>query len=165
MDQKILRWENRAGLCEIAWREEGIERFGFAIKKDYITYDNPPAPAFISKAVKLLDSYFSGKKVEFNLPLAPTGATDFRTRIWNAARQVKYGETVSYGQLAEMAGCPRAVRAAGTALGANPIPVIIPCHRILRSDGDLGGFALGLDVKASLLSLESKKRSFLFLDQ
>ncbi|MCK5817504.1 MAG: methylated-DNA--[protein]-cysteine S-methyltransferase [Candidatus Marinimicrobia bacterium] len=102
---------------------------------------------------KQLDSYFLGKNPKFNLQLQLHG-TDFQKAVWMACASIPYGETRSYGDLAKMIGKPKAVRAVGTALSQNPIPLIIPCHRVLRSDGNLGGFAGGLVVKKALLDLE-----------
>ncbi len=100
-----------------------------------------------------LEQYFAGERRAFDLPLAPEG-TPFQRSVWQALTRVEYGRTASYGQIAAAIGNPRAVRAVGGAVGANPIPVIIPCHRIIRADGGIGGFALGLDAKRVLLNRE-----------
>lgn len=103
-----------------------------------------------------LSEYFASERQVFDLPLAQSG-TLFQRRIWNAMSGVPYGETISYQELARRAGHPQAVRAAGTACGANPLPIIVPCHRITRSDGSIGKFALGDEVKQALLKLEAEK--------
>jgi methylated-DNA-[protein]-cysteine S-methyltransferase len=97
---------------------------------------------------------------EFDLPLAMEG-TDFQLRVWNTLRAIPYGETISYAQLAERIGNPKAVRAVGLANGSNPIPIIVPCHRVIGSDGSLTGFGGGLATKKMLLQLESKQLSLL----
>ncbi len=102
-----------------------------------------------------LDAYFAGEHTEFDLPLAPRG-TEFQQKVWQALTTIPYGETWSYGQLAKHIGKPKAFRAVGAANGLNPIPVIIPCHRVIGSNGKLTGFGGGLETKEYLLSLESE---------
>jgi len=104
--------------------------------------------------VPMLVRYFAGERMAFDEVLDIAGATPFEQRVWRAARTVPYGETRSYAWLAREIGQPRATRAVGHALGRNPIPIIIPCHRFVRSDGALGGLSAGLDMKVWLLRLE-----------
>ena len=114
-------------------------------------------PAFF-KAVKLqLRAYFQGELTHFDLPLAPVG-TAFQLSVWRALRAIPYGELVSYKAIAEAIGNPKAVRAVGGANGKNPIPIIVPCHRVIGSDGSLTGFGGGLDVKQRLIDLERRKK-------
>jgi len=100
-----------------------------------------------------LAEYFAGARRDFALALAPDG-TDFQRAVWQALTTIPYGETRSYRQIAEQIGHPHAVRAVGAANGANPIPIIIPCHRVIGADGSLIGFGGGLDAKRYLLDLE-----------
>ena len=100
-----------------------------------------------------LDAYFAGKLTGFRVPLAPLG-TVFQQRVWAALREIPYGETRSYGQLAERIGSPGAARAVGLANGKNPIGIVIPCHRVVGSNGRLTGYGGGLDRKKQLLDLE-----------
>jgi methylated-DNA-[protein]-cysteine S-methyltransferase len=102
-----------------------------------------------------LASYFSGELSEFQVCLAPNG-TKFQEMVWDALMKIPYGETWSYGQLAEHIGKPKASRAVGAANGLNPIPVIIPCHRVIGSNGKLTGFGGGIETKQYLLNLESE---------
>ena len=104
------------------------------------------------EARRQLDEYFAGKRRRFDLPLAPAG-TDFQRRVWRALLEIPYGEAISYGELARRVGKPRAARAVGAANGANPIAIIIPCHRVVGASG-IGGYAGGLNIKRHLLSLE-----------
>ena len=100
-----------------------------------------------------LDQYFAGSRKRFELPLAPDG-TSFQRAVWNAIAQVPWGETLTYAELASRAGRPGSARAAGAATGRNPLSIIVPCHRIIGSDGSLTGYAGGLDRKQKLLALE-----------
>jgi methylated-DNA-[protein]-cysteine S-methyltransferase len=100
-----------------------------------------------------LEAYFGGRLRAFRTPVAPRG-TPFQLRVWEALREIPYGETVSYGELSRRIGRPEAVRAVGAANGANPIAIIIPCHRVIGANGSLTGFGGGLDVKRALLALE-----------
>ncbi len=100
-----------------------------------------------------LDEYFRGRRTEFDLRLAPEG-TEFQRSVWAALTRIPYGATVSYKDIAIAIGKPTAVRAVGGANGRNPIPIVIPCHRVVAADGGLGGFSPGLDYKVKLLALE-----------
>ena len=107
-----------------------------------------------------MEAYFGGALQDFNLPLSLEG-TEFQLRVWRCLRNIPYGETISYGQLAQRIGKPKALRAVGLANGSNPIPIIIPCHRVIGSDGSLTGFGGGLPIKKKLLALEGKQMSLL----
>ena len=113
-----------------------------------------PGAAPFGAAARQLADYFAGRLTEFDLPLAPSG-TDFQRRVWAALQTIPYGQTWSYTQLAEKIGRASAVRAVGLANGKNPISVVIPCHRVIGSDGSLTGYGGGLDRKRFLLDLES----------
>jgi methylated-DNA-[protein]-cysteine S-methyltransferase len=118
--------------------------------------DNAP----FAEVIRQLQAYFRGELRQFDVPLALEG-TEFQLNVWNALRGIPYGETISYLQLAERIGNPRAVRAVGLANGGNPIPIIVPCHRVIGSDGSLTGFGGGISTKKKLLELESKQLSLL----
>ena len=107
------------------------------------------------EAVSQLESYFVGELKEFKLQLDLNG-TDFQRNVWSALASIPYGQTWTYGQLAKHIGKSKASRAVGAANGANPLPIIIPCHRVVAVGGKLGGFGGGLEMKNSLLTLESK---------
>lgn len=107
----------------------------------------------LCRAAEELGEYFSGKQKTFTVPLSPWG-TPFQREVWAALRTIPYGRTVCYRDVAEQIGRPSAVRAVGNANGRNPIPIIIPCHRVVAADGSLGGYSLGLDLKRKLLELE-----------
>ena len=114
-----------------------------------------PDQAGLRQAQRELTEYFAGKRKRFGLALAPEG-TPFQRSVWTAISSVEFGETISYGELAERAGCPGSARAAGAATGRNPIGVIVPCHRIVGANGSLTGYAGGLERKRALLALESR---------
>ena len=107
----------------------------------------------LSEVRTQLDEYFAGKRREFTVELDLRG-TDFQLRCWNALLEIPYGKTCSYADLARKVGCPRGFRAVGMANHDNPIPIIVPCHRVITSDHKLGGYGGGLDVKEKLLRLE-----------
>ncbi|MDN5682954.1 methylated-DNA--[protein]-cysteine S-methyltransferase [Corynebacterium glyciniphilum] len=102
-----------------------------------------------------LDEYFAGRRQEFDLPLDFAMSSGFRQDVQRYLPHIGYGQTQSYRQVAEGVGNPKAVRAVGTACATNPLPVVVPCHRVLRSDGSLGGYLGGLEAKSLLLELES----------
>lgn len=112
------------------------------------------APAALDEARRELDLYFEGKLDRFDLPLDWSLSGGFRLRVLRAISRIPYGQTRSYTEMARKAGNERAVRAAGTACGSNPIPLVVPCHRVLRTGGALGGYGGGLPMKRGLLELE-----------
>lgn len=107
----------------------------------------------LAEAEKQLEEYFAGSRRRFALPLAPTG-TGFQKRVWEALIQIPYGETRTYGEIAKTVGNPKGSRAVGMANHRNPIPIVIPCHRVIGAGGTLTGYAGGLDIKRKLLELE-----------
>jgi methylated-DNA-[protein]-cysteine S-methyltransferase len=112
-------------------------------------------PAFFRDAAKLLRSYMRGERIEFTIPVDLTGLKPFTQKVLNEVKKVAYGETISYGQIAAALGYKQGgARAVGQAVGRNPIPIVIPCHRVIQGNGSLGGFSMGLDVKKKLLALE-----------
>jgi methylated-DNA-[protein]-cysteine S-methyltransferase len=116
------------------------------------------APARLDDARRELDLYFEGKLTEFDLPLDWRLTDGFRKKVQRAIARIPYGKTRSYTEIARSAGNERAVRAAGTACGSNPLPIVVPCHRVLRSGGALGGYGGGLPMKEALLRLEGSLR-------
>lgn len=109
----------------------------------------------IRQCCEELQEYFAGCRQSFDVPLAPSG-TPFQKRVWNALCQIPYGKTRTYGEVAKMAGNPKASRAVGMANHRNPILILIPCHRVIGSDGSLTGYAAGLETKKYLLQLEKE---------
>lgn len=114
-----------------------------------------PDSARCAAAVTQLREYFAGERTEFDLPLAPAGS-EFQRRVWNALRQVEYGAVLDYRGLGGRIGRPLAARAVGRANATNPIPIVIPCHRVIGANGSLTGYAGGIEAKRLLLDLESR---------
>jgi len=112
------------------------------------------APAELDEVRRELDLYFEGKLTEFDLPIDWQLTDGFRKKVQRAINRIPYGQTRTYTDMARSAGNERAVRAAGTACGSNPIPIVVPCHRVLRTGGGLGGYGGGLPMKEALLELE-----------
>ena len=141
-----------AGLTHLLF--EGQEPADVGLPADLAEADDDPA---LEAAATQLTQYFDGDRREFDVPLDLRG-TDFQKDAWRALAGVPYGETRSYGEQADAIGRPGAFRAVGSANGRNPIPVILPCHRIVGADGSLTGFAGGLDTKRHLLNLEQAQQ-------
>lgn len=117
---------------------------------DFGGYDHLP---LFEEARRQLEEYFAGSRQNFDLPLNP-GGTDFQRRVWRTLLDIPYGTAISYRELARRADCPRGYQAVGQANGRNPLPILIPCHRVIGADGTLGGYSGGLDRKRFLLDLE-----------
>lgn len=113
------------------------------------------SPERFSGLAKRLQDYFNGKKVSFPDELDMSSATPFQQKVWQAAKSIEYGKTASYGWLAKKIGKPGAARAVGQAMSRNPLPIIVPCHRVISSNGNLGGFSDGLEMKKRLLQIEA----------
>ncbi|MFR9165552.1 MAG: methylated-DNA--[protein]-cysteine S-methyltransferase [Dysgonomonas sp.] len=139
------------GLLKIEGDDSCISSVQIVSKKDKAESPNE----LLKKAVTQLEEYFSGKRKNFDLPLKQAG-TDFQQKAWKYLLTIPYGTTVSYKDEATAIGNPKAFRAVGSANGANDIPIIIPCHRVVNSNNKLGGYAYGIEVKEKLLELEKK---------
>jgi methylated-DNA-[protein]-cysteine S-methyltransferase len=149
------------GRLRLAGDEKGLRGISFENRfRPSESSDRPGALAPFREAIDQLNAYFAGERRRFDLPLAPEG-TPFQREVWSALTTIPYGETVSYGELARQLGKPAATRAVGAANGRNPIPIIIPCHRVIGADGSLTGFGGGLAVKRALLALEAGGRQAL----
>jgi methylated-DNA-[protein]-cysteine S-methyltransferase len=150
----VLLAATERGLVRVAYESEGLE----AVLSVLATRVSPRvlrAPARLDDARRQMAEYFEGRRTAFELPLDHALSSGFRRTVQEHLTRIGYGRTASYGQVAREVGRPRAVRAVGSACATNPLPVVIPCHRVLRSDGSLGGYAGGLDTKAALLRLEA----------
>jgi len=151
--------ETPIGTLLIAGNEQAILRIEFAKngkaqKPDAGWVESARGP--VAEAIRQLREYFAGRRNEFDLPLAPEG-TEFQRTVWQRLQEIPYGETISYGELAKRVGNPKASRAVGAANGQNPIPIVIPCHRVIGANGKLTGFGGGLPTKEALLGLEARQ--------
>jgi methylated-DNA-[protein]-cysteine S-methyltransferase len=143
------------GLCLCDWvigkhHDRTIRRIGRAFNAKIVEGES----SVIDDTIKELEEYFSQKRTMFDVPLLFAG-TDFQKRVWSKLIDIPYGTTLSYGEMSCSLGCPKAVRAVANANGANAISVIVPCHRVIGSNGQLGGYGGGLETKRALLNLES----------
>jgi methylated-DNA-[protein]-cysteine S-methyltransferase len=163
LDVAYATTDSPFGTLLLAATPRGLVRVGLpnqdadALLVDLATRVSPrvlEAPAQLDQARRELDLYFEGKLTDFDLPLDWRLSRDFRRKVLRAIARIPYGQTRSYTQMATSAGNERAVRAAGTACGTNPLPLVVPCHRVLRSGGALGGYGGGLPMKQGLLRLE-----------
>ena len=144
------------GLCRLAfgsseeeWTKQLMGAMGATPRRD--------ADA-LSEIIGQLAEYFSGSRRSFDVPLDLSRGSPFQQRVWAATGKIPYGQVRTYGEVAKAIGAPRATRAVGGALGSNPVPIVVPCHRVLRVDGSLGGFSAGLAVKKALLALEGHRQ-------
>ncbi len=148
----------RDQLCLCDWRYRKMRaNIDKRIQRECLATYVEESCELISETIEQLNEYFAGERKEFSIPLLLIG-TDFQKQVWNTLRTVSYGETDSYIGLSERMNNPKAIRAVATANGANAISIIIPCHRIIGKDGDLVGYAGGLDAKRKLLELEKKNK-------
>lgn len=149
----LLLAQTRRGLVRVGLPNQDAEEL-LADLSERVSPRVLEAPAQLDEARRELDLYFEGKLDHFDLPLDWRLSGGFRQRVLRAISRIPYGQTRSYTEMARKAGNERAVRAAGTACGSNPIPLVVPCHRVLRTGGALGGYGGGLPMKRALLELE-----------
>lgn len=152
--EKIYFYENTpVGRICIGEKDGAITR----VTWNHIPKDAVPEETELIKSCKAqLDEFFAGKRKEFDLPLAPVG-TEFQKKVWDALREIPYGETRSYKDIAIAVENPKGCRAVGMANNKNPIAIIVPCHRVIGTNGKLVGYAPGTDIKRFLLELEKQK--------
>ena len=156
MELFFFTYPTPIGPVSIVCDENNIVKVSLSNVSDYAVQREIP---LIKKAHQQLIEYFEGKRTLFELPLKPKG-TPFQESVWNALCKIPYGSTKSYKDIAEMIGNPKACRAVGMANRCNPIMIIIPCHRIIGTNGTLTGYAYGLDIKKQLLSLENENSDY-----
>lgn len=149
----LLLAATETGLVRVAFEREGFD----GVLESLATRVSPrllQAPRRLDTAAAELDEYFAGTRRAFDLPLDLALSSGFRKVVQHYLPHIGYGHTQTYTEVAETVGNPRAVRAVGTACATNPLPVVVPCHRVLRTDGSMGGYLGGLDAKRTLLELE-----------
>lgn len=178
LHDRLIANAERAGILDVAYRtldtpvgslllaatEKGLVRVAFATEDhasvlaslaDRISPRILQAPRRLDPAAREIDEYFGGRRHGFDLPLDFSLSRGFRRLVLAHLRDIGYGETTSYAALAAAAGSPKAARAVGTACATNPLPVVVPCHRVVRGDGAIGQYAGGVEVKKALLALEA----------
>jgi methylated-DNA-[protein]-cysteine S-methyltransferase len=151
---QLLLAATERGLVRVAYRREGFD----AVLQTLTSRLSPrvlKAPRRLDAAARQLDEYFTGRRTGFDLPLDFSLSTGFRQRVQQHLPDIAYGHTETYREVAASVGSPRAVRAVGTACATNPLPLVLPCHRVVRTDGTPGGYAGGPEAKVALLALES----------
>jgi methylated-DNA-[protein]-cysteine S-methyltransferase len=176
--ERLAEQAQRDGILDVAYRTldtpigslllaatgEGLVRVAFAVQdhdavlRQLAGSISPrvlSAPRRLDETSRQIEEYFAGRRTRFDLPLDWRLSKGFRREVLTHLRDIGYGRTESYAQVAAAAGSPRAVRAVGTACALNPLPVVVPCHRVVRSDGSAGGYAGGADAKHILLALEA----------
>ena len=159
----FARVESPVGLLLLAGDVDGLHVLAFASGRRAPEIEaawQPDTADVLGPAREQLLAYFAGHLRAFSIRVKPTG-TPFQRRVWEELQRIPYGQTISYGELARRIGKPDAVRAVGSANGANPIAIVVPCHRVIGADGSLTGFGGGLPVKKALLALERGERSLL----
>lgn len=178
LHERLAAAAQREGLLEVGYRvvdspvgplllaatEQGLVRVAYAAEDhdavlqalaDRVSPRILRAPGRLESAARELGEYFGGQRRAFSLPLDWRLAAGFRAAVLRQLPDIGYGRTASYAAIAQRAGSPRAVRAVGTACATNPLPVVVPCHRVVRSDGSLGGYLGGTEAKRTLLDLEA----------
>lgn len=149
-------FDSPVGMLEIVSNGQALIKIGLIVKGEYDLME--PKDKFLlpdeitTKTKEQLSLYFDGKIKNFDLPVKLVG-NGFCLKVWENLSKIPYGKTITYGELAAMSGSPKAYRSAGSCVGKNPIPIVVPCHRVVAKNG-LGGFALGLEVKRFLLDIE-----------
>lgn len=150
--------ESPIGTLLLAADAEGLQQILFSTDGRQARPDSAwqEDASALAEVVRQLRAYFAGELETFDLSVAPQG-TPFQQRVWSELQKIPYGETISYGELARRIGNPKASRAVGLANGSNPISIVIPCHRVIGSDGKLTGYGGGLPIKEKLLALEKRQ--------
>ncbi|MFA9398797.1 MAG: methylated-DNA--[protein]-cysteine S-methyltransferase [Clostridiaceae bacterium] len=146
-------YETKIGKIMIV--ENGCEIIALYFRENIIENINIHETSLLKKANQELQEYFQGKRKSFSLPIKATG-TEFQQKVWKELQNITYGKTSSYKEIAERIGNEKASRAVGMANNKNPIPIIIPCHRVIGTNGKLVGYAGGLDIKEKLLEIENR---------
>src|SRR5260370_32831205 len=153
----IVRWTGFTAVSgwqmQLVCGQDALLRVSFGGRQPTAAWERDDDCPLLADARQQIDAYLSGEREKFDLPILAEG-TPFQQRVWNALRQIPYGQTRSYADIAVSLGDPKATRAVGAANGRHPIPLIIPCHRVVNADGGLGGFTGGLEIKHFLLKLE-----------
>ena len=148
--------KNDQGLCYVSVPDESFDEFILYMEKKYPKTDVVENETALLPYKEELTNYFAGKISQFMMPVSWSG-TEFQKLVWQALQKIPFGETCTYSDIAEKINRPKSVRAVGTAIGANPILIVVPCHRVIGKNGKLTGFRGGLEMKKKLLEIEEKR--------
>lgn len=144
------------GPVRIDWQDDAVTGLHIVTHEDH-EHDGDGEPTTLTdRTFDELERYFAGELREFTVPIAFTFGTPFQRAVWHALRQIPYGQTRTYAQIAQAVGRPKAVRAVGSANNRNPLPFIVPCHRVVGANGNLVGYAYGVEMKRALLLMEMR---------
>ncbi|MGM8364078.1 methylated-DNA--[protein]-cysteine S-methyltransferase [Virgibacillus sp. W0181] len=168
VDKKLLYWTTfnhnqwelhvaatENGLCYVSLPNESFDKFEKWARKYAPDYKLQASNQYLQANIKELKRYLDGEELNFSI-LVDLRGTPFQQSVWKTLKEIPYGETCTYSQIADQIGKPKAVRAVGSAIGANPLPIVIPCHRVIGKNGTLTGYRGGLDMKKHLLKLETQ---------
>jgi methylated-DNA-[protein]-cysteine S-methyltransferase len=178
LHERLIKQAQHEGILDVAYRTletsvgtlllaatgQGLVRVAYAVQDhdavlrqlaERVSPRILKAPGRLDEVSRQIEEYFAGRRTRFDLPLDWRLSKGFRREVLTHLRDIGYGHTESYAQVAAASGSPRAVRAVGTACATNPLPIVVPCHRVVRSDGSAGGYAGGADAKRTLLTLEA----------
>lgn len=144
------------GVLRLSWQVDDPEGEAESLRDEFPLWGVKEAPERLEGTAGQLREFFAGERRGFDLEVDLTGATEFQRTVLEATSRIPFGTTVTYGELAERIDRPEASRAVGSALGSNPVPIVVPCHRVVRSDGSVGGYTAGSGYKRQLLELESR---------
>jgi methylated-DNA-[protein]-cysteine S-methyltransferase len=154
--KSVAYFVSHLGLLEVTCSQVGISKIRFVDEREQD--ESAEQPQALIDCLSQLKEYFEGTRRKFKVPLDLSAGTEFYREVWELILAIPYGRTRSYSTIAETLGRPQASRAVGMANGRNPIPIIIPCHRVIGKDGSLTGYGYGLDMKEALLAIENPKR-------
>ncbi len=167
--QDVIRWHHfqtpfgkmyvaatEKGLVRVSWQQPGTDAFVREIEWRFPGRPVVRDPEALARAEQELKEYFAGERSSFELSVDLSALTPFERRVLEAARRIRFGDVVPYAELARRIGKPKAYRAVGNALGHNPVAIVVPCHRVVRSDGSLGGYGGGVEYKERLLTIEGR---------
>ena len=154
--QGFATYASEYGPVRVDWQDDAVVRLRIIPQADYDADGAGETTGLTDETFRELAQYFAGELRRFTVPIAFASGTPFQQAVWRALLQIPYGETRTYAQIAEAVGHPKAVRAVGSANNRNPIPFIVPCHRVVGANGNLVGYAYGVEMKRSLLQREMR---------
>ena len=154
--QGFATYASEYGPVRVDWQDDAVVRLRIIPQADYDADGAGETTGLTDETFRELEQYFAGELRRFTVPSAFASGTPFQQAVWRALLQIPYGETRTYAQIAEAVGHPKAVRAVGSANNRNPIPFIVPCHRVVGANGNLVGYAYGVEMKRSLLQMEMR---------